>query len=170
MLLSYASANHTLLMYAITRGKAALNAWYWVVHFRRRGNLYSKRFYDLKQGSSEKALAAAIGWRDRTIARTKVLTYREFHEQVRSNNTSGVSGVHFLKSARQPQGIWQARIKLPDGKKVHKAFSVLKFGYREAFKRAVAARAQLLLLVEDRPYIKHATAKKLASERRTVGC
>jgi len=45
-------------MYAITRRKAALNAWYWVVHFRRRGKLYSKRFYDVKQGSSKKAIAA----------------------------------------------------------------------------------------------------------------
>ena len=40
------------------------------------------------------------------------------HEQVRSNDTSGMPGVHFLKSDQQPQGIWQAIIKLPDGKKV----------------------------------------------------
>jgi hypothetical protein len=35
-------------MYAITRLKAARDAWYWAVHLKRRGKLHSKRFYDLK--------------------------------------------------------------------------------------------------------------------------
>lgn len=39
-----------------------------------------------------------------------------------------------------------------------------KFGAREAFRRAVVARAQLLELVPDRPYLKHVTAKKLAAQ------
>jgi hypothetical protein len=95
-------------MYAITRQKAARSAWYWAVHFRRRGKLHYKRFYDLKLGGSDKARAAAIAWRDQKIAATKTLSYREFHQRKRSNNTSGVPGVHFVKSARQPQGSWQA--------------------------------------------------------------
>ena len=32
-------------MYAIIRLKAALKAWYWAVHFKRRGKLYYKLFY-----------------------------------------------------------------------------------------------------------------------------
>jgi hypothetical protein len=150
-------------VYAITRLKAALNAWYWAVNFRRRGKLYSKRFYDLKHGGSKKSLTAAIVWRNRSLARAKILTYREFHQQKRSNNTSGVPGVHFLKSTRQPQGVWQARIKLRDGRKIHKTFSVRKFGWQRALERAVAARAKMLFLVEDRPYIKHPTAKRFAA-------
>lgn len=151
-------------MYAIIRLKAALNAWYWAVHFRRRGKIHYKRFYDLKHGSSKKALAAAIAWRDWSLARTKILTYREFHQQRRSNNSSGVPGVHFLKTAAQPRGIWQAKIKLLNGRCTTKTFSVRKFGRREAFERAVAARAEMLELVEDRPYLYNATAKQFANK------
>ena len=152
-------------VYAITRSKAARNAWYWAVHFKRRGKLYFKRFYDLTLGGTKKALAAAIDWRDRSLVQAKVLTYREFHEQTRSNNTSGVPGVHFLRTVRQPQGVWQAKIKLPDGRKPTKAFSVQKFGRREAFKRAVAARNEMLRMLQDRPYIKHPTAKRFVAKR-----
>jgi hypothetical protein len=132
------------------------------VHFRRRGKLYYKRFYDRKCGGSKKARISAITWRDRKLIEAKPLTYREFHQQVRSNNTSGVPGVHFLRTTKQPQGIWQARIQLPDGRKIHRTFSVRKFGERRAFERAVAARAEMLHLVEDRPYIKDVTAKRFA--------
>jgi len=135
-------------VYAITRLKAARNAWYWAVHFRRRGQTHYRRFYDLKHGGEKKALAAAITWRDRNLATAKILTYREFHAQRRSNNTSGVVGVHLVKSARQPSGAWQAKIKLPDGRKITKS-SVLKFGRKEAFERAVAARAEMLALIHS---------------------
>jgi hypothetical protein len=151
-------------MYAITRAKKAKNAWYWRVTFRRRGKSYARTFHDLKHGGEKQARAAALAWRDQQLRRAGVLTFREFHEQRRSNNTSGVPGVHFLRSAAQPRGIWQARIKLANGRKIHKSFSVKRFGSREAFRRAVAARAQLLQLVPDRPYLKHATAMRFASE------
>lgn len=150
-------------MYAITRAKKALNAWYWRVTFKRRGQAYFRTFYDLKHGGSKKARAAAIAWRDRQLADAKVLTRREFHAQRRSNNTSGVPGVHFVKSAAQPRGTWQAKIKLPDGTKPTKSFSVRRFGRREAFARAVAARAEMLALIDDRPYLYNATAKQCAA-------
>lgn len=150
-------------MYAVSRFRAALNAWCWTVHLRRRGKLYYRRFYDLKFGGSKRARAAAITWRDRVMAAEKVFTHLEFHRQRRSNNTSGVPGVHFLKSPRQPRGYWQARIRLFDGRKVHRSFSVLRFGGREAFRRAVAARKELLALVEDRPFLYNTIAKKFAA-------
>lgn len=154
-------------MYAITRAKKAKNAWYWRVTFRRRGKDYFRTFYDLKRGGSKKALAAAIAWRDQQLKRAAVLTYREFCAYRRSNNTSGVAGVHFLRSAAQPRGLWQARIKLANGKKVHKSFSVRKLGRREAFRLAVAARTRMLELVGDRPYLHNATAKKFAAGVRS---
>lgn len=147
-------------MYAIRRIKRAINAWCWAVDFRRRGKSYSKDFHDLKYGGSKKALAAATAWRDKKLAETEVLTYREFHQQKRSNNTSGVPGVHFLKTVTQPGGVWQAKIKPGGGKAVHKTFSVRRFGYQEAFRRAVAARNAMLQMLGDRPYIKHPTAKR----------
>lgn len=150
-------------MYAIRRAKKALNAWYWRVNFRRRGKDYFRAFHDLKHDGSKNALAAAVSWRDQQLGSAKIFTYREFCAYRRSNNRSGVAGVHFLKSPRQPRGAWQAKIKLPDGKKITKSFSVRRFGYRQAFKRAAAARTDMLELVGDRLYLKHPIAKKFVA-------
>ena len=120
-------------MYAIARQKAAKNAWYWVVHFKRAGKLYARRFYDLKLGGEKQALDAPIAWRDEQLRQVEVLTVREFHAQKRSNNTTGTPGLYFVKDERQPIGAWQALIKLPDGRRISKSFSVLKYGKREAF-------------------------------------
>jgi hypothetical protein len=151
-------------MYAIRRVNRAITAWCWTFEFTRRGTLYTKHFFDGSHGGSKKALSAAIAWRDKKLAEIDILTIREFCQQKRSNNTSGVPGVHFLRSARQPLGLWQAKVTLRGGRKVHRSFSVLRFGEREAFRRAVAARAQLLLLIDDRPYLKHRTARRLRQE------
>ena len=129
---------------------------------RRRGVLYSRRFYDLKHGGSGKAKAAALGWRDKLLANLNALSMREFHQRKRSNNTSGVPGVHFIKPVRQPHGVWQATLKLPNGRRTSKTFSVLRLGHRKAFKLAVAARRKMLEMVDERPYLYAQTAKRLA--------
>lgn len=153
-------------MYAIRRHRAAVNAWCWRVNFRRRGKAYSKSFYDLACGGPKKAKAEAIAWRDEQLAKLKALTLVEFHKQRRSNNASGVPGVHFHKTRRQPLGFWQATIRYQDGKRIAKTFSVGKFGNREAFRLAVAARSELLAQVENRPYLYDEVAKRLATKRR----
>jgi hypothetical protein len=124
--------------------------------------LHVRRFYDGKHGGSKKALAAAVAWRDALCHRLDVMTLRQFHEQKRSNNRSGVPGVHFLKTAAQPTGIWQALLKLPNGRRISKTFSIRKFGDDVAFRLAVAARATLLEVVQDRPYLNNRIAKRLA--------
>jgi hypothetical protein len=148
-------------MYAIHRHRAAINAWCWRVDFRRRGKAYSKSFYDIACGGSKKAKAAAVAWRDRKLAELKAFTLVEFHKQKRSNNVSGVPGVHFHKIPRQPLGFWQATISFHDGKRMAKSFSVRKFGRRRAFALAVAARSEMLAEVENRPYLYHSVAKRL---------
>jgi hypothetical protein len=47
-----------------------------------------------------------------------------------------------------------------------KSFSVLKFGDKEAYRLAVTARYELLAKVENRPYLKHPVAKRLAKQSR----
>ena len=91
----------------------------------------------------------------------EAISLRDFCALKRSSNTSGVPGVHYLRTVRQPSGIWQAWVKLPDGGKIHRSFSVLRFGETEAFRLAVAARAELLQLVAERPYLRHPIAKRL---------
>jgi hypothetical protein len=149
-------------MYAIRRHRAAKNAWCWRVRFSRRGKIYSKTFYDLTCGGSKEAKTQAIAWRDAQLAELKALTLVEFHACQRSNNASGVPGVHFHKTIRQPLGFWQAKIRFQDGKSRAKAFSVRLHGYEEAFNLAVAARAELLAEVENRPFLHHPVAKRLS--------
>lgn len=100
------------------------------------------------------------------MAKMIPLSLREFNALRRSNNTSGVAGVHFLKSRRQPLGSWQARVKLPDGRKVHRSFSVRRFGERQAFRFAAAARVELLMRVKNRPYLYDRTAKRIVESTR----
>ena len=59
---------------------------------------------------------------------------REFRRLLRTNNTSGVPGVQFIRLHGQPEGSWQARLKRPDGRELPKAFSVKKYGERKAFR------------------------------------
>ncbi len=159
-------------MYAIRRHRAAIKAWCWRVRFSRRGIMYAKTFYDLACGGSKKAKAQAIAWRDERLAELKALTVLEFHKQKRSNNVSGVPGVHFHKRPEQPLGFWQAKIRFHDGKSRAKSFSVLKFGEKDAYRLAVAARSDLLESVKNGPYLHHPVAKQLArhvSERGGPG-
>jgi AP2 domain len=69
-----------------------------------------------------------------------------------------------LKSAGEPDGAWQAKITLPTGHKVHKSFSIRKFGHAEAFDLAVKARTELLELVDDLAYLMHPVAKRMAAK------
>ena len=115
----------------------------------------------LLAGGVAAALATAITWRDRAV-RGPTLSLREFHAKVRTVNRSGVSGVQKYFKASLPEGWWQARIKLADGREKTRSFSIQKYGDAEAFRRAVAARKELLRLVEDRPYLNSPAAKHLA--------
>lgn len=150
-------------MYAITRQQANKGTWYWAVHFSRRGQMICRRFYDPKHGGNAAAKHAAIAWRDEQMATTQSLSMVEFCQQKRSNNTSGVPGVHFLTSASQPHGIWQAKLKLA-GKAKHKSFSVLKHGWQSAYEQAVAAREQMLAAAQDRPYLYDKLAKQVEAK------
>lgn len=139
--------------------------WCWSVNFRRRGKAYYKSFYDLQRGGSMKALAAAIKWRDSQLALTQTLSKREFHQLVRTNNQSGVPGVQFIRPRNQPQGSWQARLKLSDGKELTRTFAVGKYGFDAAYQLAVEARKELLDQIEDRPFLQHPTARRFEKKR-----
>jgi hypothetical protein len=91
-------------------------------------------------------------------------TLLDFQKQRRSNNVSGVPGVHFHKTPPQPLGFWHAAIRFHDGKRRTRTFSVLKHGDRKAYGLAVAARSDLLAQVSNRPYLTNSVAKRL-SER-----
>ena len=145
--------------YAISRLCSPGGFWYWAVAFRRRGKAYFKSFYDVRRGGSELSLAAAIAWRDEQLARLQALGKRDFCQLLRSTNSSGEPGVQFIRQVHQPQGSWQARHKLPDGRQITRTFAVKKHGEREAFRLAVQAPHAMLESVEDTPLVHHPEAK-----------
>lgn len=124
--------------------------------------MFHRRFYEPMYGGSRNARAAAIAWRDEQLAQATALTVVEFCQTKRSNNTSGVPGVHFLKSLRQPEGFWQAKLTVGGGKYKSKSFSILQHGNEEAYQMAVTARAEMLAATKDRPYLHDPVAKRLA--------
>ena len=155
-------------IYAISRLQSKRGLWwYWAVRFSRAGRVFYKNFYDVRRGGPEKALADAIAWRDEQLLAVKAMSMREFCQIKRTSNHSGVAGVQFIQPKSQPLGSWQARLKQPDGRTVVKTFSVKKYGEREAFELAKAAREGLLDNVDDKPFLHHVDAKAFAARR---GC
>lgn len=152
-------------LYAIYHTQSAKGFKSWSVRFSRNGQFFNKQFPEIRYGGSDPAKAAAIAWRDQELAKTKVLTMLEFCQKKRSSNTSGTPGVHFMKSAAQPLGFWQAKLKMGGGKYLSKTFAVLKHGDHAARELALAARAEMVASAQDKPYLKHPTAKLLAPKK-----
>jgi hypothetical protein len=101
--------------------------------------------------------------RDEQLAAIKTLGILEFCELRRANNTSGAIGVTFATAPRQPDGIWQARLKLDGGKTQTKSFSVRLHVERRAFAPAVEARRQMLAAAQDRAFVHDKLAKRMAA-------
>lgn len=146
--------------YALTRLQDQHGAWHWRVLFRRRAKWHQRRFYDRDHGGDAGARKAARAWRDQQLAQVDTFTKLEFCQQRRGNNTSGVPGVHFLTSPRQPLGYWQAKLKLSGRRALHKSFSVKEYTYDVAYAMAVAARQAMLARQVDEPYLYAAVAKR----------
>ena len=153
---------HCMPQYAIRKHQTAKGAMCWVVAFSRDGKPHAKRFYWLKLGGSAPAKRAAIAWRDEQLASVPALSLSGFCARKRSNNTSDAVGVHFLTPARQPEGIWQAKLRLRDGTKKSQSFSVRKHGHDEAYALAVMARKAMLETVADRFYLHDPVAEQFA--------
>lgn len=163
-------------LYAVRRMQISENGWCWCVYIGRRGQPFTRRFYDGVHGGTEKALEAAIAWRNEVMDSVPALTLTEFCSRVRSNNKSGVPGVRKTFPKRQPLGAWVADIKLSDGTKGYRSFSIKRYGHDKAFELAVQARQAMLDAAKNRLYLYNEDALRRAAahhhvdrEHRSVG-
>lgn len=105
-------------------------------------------FSDAQFGSTKNALKAAIGYRD-LLVKENAIPLRAYdgngyHIQDK-RNTSGTVGICLAKDKAENPGrvSWQCRIMV-NGKQKGISFSIRKFGYAGAWKRAYLLRSQHL--------------------------
>ena len=151
-------------LYALTEGVTAKGTPYWSANFSRAGVQRQKRFYGPKHGGMDLAYAAALSWRNQMISTVPALSKLEFCQIPRSNTPAGIPGVVRCEPARQPDGIWQARLKIAGAPAKVASFSIRKHGEQRAFELAVQARRQMLDQVTDEHFLRDPTAKKLAPQ------
>lgn len=134
----------------------------WAAAVGRRGEVHTKSFRYGGKRSSDEALAAARAWRDQQMRNLTPLKIAEFCEHKRESNTSGVVGVTFSRPARQPEGIWQARLHRADQRPVVKTFAVKRHGFDTAFAKAVEARRLMVESIGDELYLRDDYARQVA--------
>jgi hypothetical protein len=122
----------------------------WLVQVQRQGEISIKMFSDRLYGGKQKALKAAIEFRDNTLA---TISNYKYHYQRRSilrrNNTSGIPGVGHYENISNPKTknvaiFWAAFWDDEFGVRRQRKFSVLRYGERKAKKLAIAEREKRL--------------------------
>ena len=119
----------------------------WRVSLCRRGKRHVKNFADKKWGGKAHALKYAKQYRDALLLEYPPLSRKEFCSILRSNNTSGITGVYkYAKSFTLRDGrikeswYWEATWPAHEGEQAHVAFSVNEYGEEMARQKAIRAR------------------------------
>ena len=106
-------------------------------------------------GNKAKALQQAKQYRDSFIASNPPLSRQEFCSILRSNNSTGITGVYrYAKSYRLKNGelkkswYWEATWPIGKSRQSHIAFSVNDLGERKARQLAIRARKNALAELE----------------------
>ena len=118
----------------------------WEVRIQRRGKTVEKFFSDAKLGGNRLALAKAKKFRDQIESKMKPYTVKELAQRPSKRNQSGIVGVRFEERMTVTGGYeyyyptWVAQWTDTAGKRHTRAFSVKKYGMKEAKKKAITAR------------------------------
>lgn len=116
----------------------------WLVQVQRRNNTIIKMFTDNIFGGKQKALSAALEYRDALIIAAPSAEHNLWHRTiVRRNNTSGTPGVGLYK---RPNGAEKFVAYWIDENGIRKSrtFSVKIYGRRKAKQLAIAERQRQL--------------------------
>ncbi|CAI1728973.1 AP2 domain-containing protein [Serratia fonticola] len=120
----------------------------WNVVVQRKERKFRKYFPDWKFKGEEGALAAAQAWRDKIEKLHPKASKQEVMDSKGQSTPSGrlgVTRVYIRSKVRDGGGtsypVWKASAPRVNGSRKHsKCFSVIKYGEKQAFKLAVAAR------------------------------
>ncbi len=115
----------------------------WWVRIRRQPNPCSKLFSDRIFGSSEKALEAALAWRDEKLEDRPLRKYR-YQESVHKRIKTGVVGLYLINKDRRPGTQGQIAVSVADrtGRHIGTQYSISKWGVRRALWKACVFLAQ----------------------------
>jgi hypothetical protein len=118
----------------------------WEVRIRRKHVVIEEFFSDSKYGGWNKSCDAAREFRDQTLPKVPKMNRREIAEIRRKNFRSPRTGVSKTKSVDKRRvnihiyWYWQAYWSPAPRMHKCKRFSINKYGNKEAYQRAVAAR------------------------------
>lgn len=116
----------------------------WIVQVQRKNNIIIKMFSDSLFGSKQKALMAALEYRDFLIIAPSPAEHNLWHRTiVRRNNTSGIPGVGLYKRSNGKER-WVAFWIDENGIKKSRTFSVDVYGQRQAKQLAISERQRQL--------------------------
>ncbi len=120
---------------------------HWLVEVRCRRHVAKQVFSDIAYGGKNKALQAALAWRDAMLIVAERDLWLRRVTLLRRDNSSGVVGIGRYVS-REVQGdklveraSWHASWLGGDGKRRNRKFAVRKYGEKGAKSLAQAARA-----------------------------
>ena len=108
----------------------------------RKKVTYDKFFTDNSFGSHQKALKAAIAYRDKTLATYITYTKKEIATKLIASNTSGISNIALHTNNGYKR--WRVAYKTSEGKLTSKSFSINKYGNNEAKRLALEFHEQVL--------------------------
>lgn len=121
---------------------------WWVRVYKDSKPLESKLFSDGVYGGKEKARKQAQDYRDKVVKKHKIVPVhlRKTREHsVDSRSTSGMVGVTLSMSDKSgsTRVHWSARF-MEKGRQRNVSFSVRKYGYEGAFRKALKARCEAI--------------------------
>jgi len=124
----------------------------WLVIVQRRSEIVRKWFSDGIYEDKEKALDAAIVYRDILLSGQHEFEYQVFvRSRIRRNNTSGISGVGRYEVINSKTGnrspFWTAYWADEHGRRRSRKFSVVRYGEKNAKRLATTEREHQLLRV-----------------------
>ena len=118
----------------------------WLVCVQHTRHETKQPFTDAAYGGKRKALQAAISYRDELLAKIGTVEHLLWFKTIlRSNNTSGITGVYRRERTdkRSPNSLniyWEACWRNEHGARGSRCFSITLYGELEAKQMAIAER------------------------------